>query len=116
MIAVFVFAWMIANSARTAELRVSSWAGFWAGLLSFVIYVVSQLAQIREPNLRYAVYTPGFMMPPLCGGTQKTLLQRSFAGTVASMCLAIQESLEGPHRGMHDLVCWLFPRESRTGL
>ena len=54
MCAIFTFAWIIAGSARTAELRVSSWAGFWAGLLSFVIYVVSQLGQIREPNLHYA--------------------------------------------------------------
>jgi hypothetical protein len=32
MCATFTFAWIIAGSARTAELRVSSWAGFWAGL------------------------------------------------------------------------------------
>jgi hypothetical protein len=67
MIAIFVFAWIIASSARTAELRVSSWAGFWAGLLSFVIYVVSQLAQIREPNFRYAVL-PGLQLLPLGWG------------------------------------------------
>jgi hypothetical protein len=67
MIAIFVFAWIIASSARSAELRVSSWAGFWAGLLSFVIYVVSLLAQIREPNFRYALL-PGLQLLPLGWG------------------------------------------------
>ena len=54
MCAIFAFAWIIACSARTAELRVSSWAGFWAGLLTFVVYVVSQLSQIQEPKLAFA--------------------------------------------------------------
>ena len=67
MFAIFAFAWIIASSARTAELRVSSWAGFWAGLLSFVIYVVSQLSQIREPNLHYAPL-PGLQLLPLGWG------------------------------------------------
>jgi len=67
MCAIFTFAWIIASSARTAELRVSSWAGFWAGLLSFVIYVVSQLGQIREPNLHYAAL-PGLQLLPLGWG------------------------------------------------
>ncbi len=67
MFAIFAFAWIIANSARTAELRVSSWAGFWAGLLTFVIYVVSQLSQIREPNLRFAPL-PGLQFLPLGWG------------------------------------------------
>jgi hypothetical protein len=51
MFAIFAFAWIIASSARTAELKVSSWAGFWAGLLTFVVYVVSHLREIREPDL-----------------------------------------------------------------
>ena len=67
MCAIFTFAWIIAGSARTAELRVSSWAGFWAGLLSFVIYVVSQLGQTREPNLHYADL-PGLQFLPLGWG------------------------------------------------
>ena len=67
MCAIFTFAWIIAGSARTVELRVSSWAGFWAGLLSFVIYAVSQLGQIREPNLHYAA-PPGLRLLPLGWG------------------------------------------------
>jgi hypothetical protein len=67
MCAIFAFAWIIASSARTAELRVSSWAGFWAGLLTFVIYVVSQLGQIREPTLHYAAL-PGLQLLPLGWG------------------------------------------------
>jgi hypothetical protein len=51
--ALFTFAWIIASTARTGELKVSSWAGFWAGLMTFVIYVVSQLTQIQEPKLQF---------------------------------------------------------------
>lgn len=54
MLAIFAFAWIIASSARTAELKVSSWAGFWAGLVTFVVYVVSHLREIREPDLHVA--------------------------------------------------------------
>jgi hypothetical protein len=59
--------WIIANSARTAELRVSSWAGFWAGLLSFVVYVVSQLNKIHEPRFQYADL-PGMQLLPFGWG------------------------------------------------
>jgi len=54
MLAIFAFAWIIASSARTPELKVSSWAGFWAGLVTFVVYVVSHLREIREPDLHVA--------------------------------------------------------------
>ena len=67
MFAIVALAWIIASSARTTELRVSSWAGFWAGQLSFVIYVVSQLGQIREPELRY-IPVPGLQLLPLGWG------------------------------------------------
>jgi hypothetical protein len=68
MFAIFAFAWIIAISARTAELRISSWAGLWAGLLTFVAYVVSQLNQIDDrPNLRFADL-PGVQLLPLGWG------------------------------------------------
>jgi hypothetical protein len=67
MCAIFALAWIIAGSAKSAELKVSSWAGFWAGLLSFVIYVVSQLGEIREPNLQYKPL-PGLQLLPLGWG------------------------------------------------
>jgi hypothetical protein len=64
MFSIFALAWILARSAKTAELRVSSWAGFWAGLLSFVIYVVSQLSQIRDPALHFSEL-PGLQPLPL---------------------------------------------------
>jgi hypothetical protein len=67
MFALFVFAWIIASTAKTAELKVSSWAGFWAGLVTFVTYVVSQLRHIEEPNFDYSKL-PGFMVLPLGSG------------------------------------------------
>lgn len=67
MFALFVFAWIIASTARSAELKVSSWAGFWAGLVTFVTYVVSQLRRIDEPNFDYSKL-PGFLILPLASG------------------------------------------------
>jgi uncharacterized membrane protein YfcA len=67
MFALFVMAWMIASTAKNAELKVSSWAGFWAGLVTFVIYVVSQLRHIQEPNFDYSKL-PGFLILPLGAG------------------------------------------------
>jgi hypothetical protein len=67
MFVLFAFALAIASRARTPEAKVSSWAGLWAGLMTFVIYVVSQLSHIREPNLRLATL-PGLLWLPLGGG------------------------------------------------
>jgi hypothetical protein len=67
MFAIFAFAWVIASTARSAELNVSSWAGFWAGLVTFVIYVVSELGRIREPNLHFSAL-PGLLLRPLGWG------------------------------------------------
>jgi hypothetical protein len=67
MFALFVFAWMIASTAKNAELKVSSWAGFWAGLVTFVIYVVSQLRQIQEPSFDYSKLE-GLLILPLASG------------------------------------------------
>jgi hypothetical protein len=73
MFAIFALGWIVASATKTAELRVSSWAGFWAGMLSFVIYVVSQLTEIREPELRY-VPLPGLQLLPLGWGLTAGLL------------------------------------------
>jgi hypothetical protein len=67
MLAVFAFACVIACSARTPESKVSSWAGFCAGLVTFVVYVVSQLNDIREPDLRSSAL-PGLLLTPLSLG------------------------------------------------
>jgi len=67
MLAVFAFAWVIASTARSPELKVSAWAGFFAGLVTFVIYVVSQLSQIHDPDFRISTL-PGLLMRPLCAG------------------------------------------------
>ncbi len=67
MFAIFAFCSIIVATARTPEAKVSSWAGFFAGLLIFVVYVVSQLGQIREPDFRTAAL-PGMLWYPLCCG------------------------------------------------
>jgi hypothetical protein len=67
MLAVFAFAWVIAKTARLAELKVSAWAGFSAGLVIFVIYVVSQLGEIHDPDFRTSTL-PGLLTLPLGAG------------------------------------------------
>jgi hypothetical protein len=67
MMAVFAFAWVIAGTARGPELKVSSWAGVGAGLLTFVIYVVSQLSRIHEPELHFSAL-PGLQLLPIGWG------------------------------------------------
>lgn len=67
MLAIFAFCCVIVGTARTPESKVSSWAGLFAGLLIFVVYVVSQLGQIREPDFRSGTL-PGMLWTPLgCG-------------------------------------------------
>jgi hypothetical protein len=67
MLAVFAFAWVIAGTAKSPELKVSAWAGFFAGLVIFVIYVVSQLRLIHDPDFRVSTL-PGLLVGPLSAG------------------------------------------------
>jgi hypothetical protein len=64
MLAIFGFCCVIVGTARTSESRISSWADLFAGLLIFVVYVVSQLGQIREPNFAIASL-PGMLWLPM---------------------------------------------------
>lgn len=67
MLALFVFALIVAGSVRESELKASAWAGFWAGLVVFVIYVVSQLNSIREPDFEFSTL-PGLLFAPMILG------------------------------------------------
>ena len=67
MTSLFAFAWVIASTARFPELKVSAWAGFFAGLVTFVIYVVSQLRLIHDPDFRVTTL-PGLLVWPLSAG------------------------------------------------
>jgi hypothetical protein len=67
MIAVFVFGWAIASNTNTPELKASAWAGIYAGLVTFVIYVVGQLNLIQDPDLRLTL-RPGLLLRPFCEG------------------------------------------------
>ncbi|MCX6027685.1 MAG: hypothetical protein NT169_00045, partial [Chloroflexi bacterium] len=64
MLALFVYALVIASSVKGSEQKTSSWAGFWAGLVLFVVYVVSQLSLLREPDLGFS-RLPGFLIVPM---------------------------------------------------
>lgn len=67
MLALFVFAKVIASSVREQQLKVSAKAGLWAGLLVFVIYVVSQLNEIHSPYFDF-FRLPGFLTFPTVFG------------------------------------------------
>ncbi len=49
--AILLFSFLIPSFIRDKQFKVSAIAGFWAGLLLFVIYAVSQLHTIQEPDL-----------------------------------------------------------------
>lgn len=57
----------LANSAVGEDLKVSAWAGFWAGLVIFVILVISLLSQIYMPTMRIEDL-PGIRILPLLIG------------------------------------------------
>jgi hypothetical protein len=69
MLALLVFDLTIVSAAsrKSAELKLSARAGFWAGLLLFVIYVVSQLSKIQEPVFTFSGL-PGLLVTPLLIG------------------------------------------------
>ena len=60
MLALFVFALIVANAVEESELKASAWAGFWAGLVVLVIYIVSQLNSIGEPDFQFSTL-PGLL-------------------------------------------------------
>lgn len=57
----------LAKTARGEDLRVSAWAGFWAGLVIFVILVISLLNQIYMPAVRIEELPSIKMWPLLLG-------------------------------------------------
>ncbi|PKO21872.1 MAG: hypothetical protein CVU38_12395 [Chloroflexi bacterium HGW-Chloroflexi-1] len=64
MLALFVYSMVISGSVKGSEQKTSAWAGFWAGLVLFVVYVVSQLSLLREPDFGFS-RLPGFLVVPM---------------------------------------------------
>jgi hypothetical protein len=67
MVALFVYAVRIAARADDPDLRRSAWAGFWAGLVILVLYIVSQSSRMRGPDLDISTL-PGLQPAPLLIG------------------------------------------------
>jgi hypothetical protein len=53
MFAILLFATRIVRTTSQHELKVSAKAGLWAGLLLFVVYVISKLPMLREPTFNF---------------------------------------------------------------
>ena len=67
MVALLIYALTIPGAAEGPELKRSAWAGFWAGLVVSVIYIISQLGQIREPSFE-SLTLPGLQIGPIAVG------------------------------------------------
>lgn len=67
MIVLLLWGLSIPGRVSDSDNRRSAWAGFWAGLIVFVIYVVSQLSTIRSPSFNFDAL-PAFSMIPLIIG------------------------------------------------
>jgi len=95
-----IFSMTIVARVKETELKVSARAGFWAGLILCIIFIVSQLPELKEPNFKFNSI-PGIQyLPLLCGillgflflWAVRFLLPTRFVGittlllTVASTC------------------------------
>ncbi|GIW69250.1 MAG: hypothetical protein KatS3mg100_744 [Candidatus Parcubacteria bacterium] len=67
MLALLIFAKVIVGSVHDQQARVSARAGFWAGLIVFVTYVVSQLNAIQTPHFDF-FELPGLLIAPIVFG------------------------------------------------
>ena len=67
MLALLIFGLTIAGTAYGTGLRVSAWAGFLAGLVFSVVYVVSQMDAIPEPSFDSSVL-PDLLITPVVFG------------------------------------------------
>lgn len=53
LVAVFLFSITVVGRTKKGSAKTSASAGFWAGLIIFVIYVASQLGRITEPSFNF---------------------------------------------------------------
>lgn len=68
MLSLFIFASTIAARAPKPESKTSAKAGLWAGLILFIVYVISQLDSLREPNFT-VIGMAGIKFWPVVFGT-----------------------------------------------
>ena len=67
IIALLIFSMTIFRRVKEPEPKLSARAGFWAGFILFVIFIVSQLRDVREPCFDFSS-VPGFDFLPLIAG------------------------------------------------
>ncbi|OQY48501.1 MAG: hypothetical protein B6242_02210 [Anaerolineaceae bacterium 4572_78] len=63
ILGVFSFATTIIAKAPKGEINVSAHGGFWAGIVLFVMYVVSQIGQVSLPHI--SLVLPVLKVEPL---------------------------------------------------
>jgi hypothetical protein len=67
LIALLIFSTIIVRRVRDREARLSARGGFWAGFVIFVIFIISQLRDVREPRFDFSS-VPGLDLIPLVSG------------------------------------------------
>jgi len=67
LLALFLFSVNILTKIKEPEHKVSANAGFWAGLILFVIYIVSQFQYVKKPRFEFSSI-PGLALIPLILG------------------------------------------------
>lgn len=67
IITLLIFSMTIIRRVKEPESKLSARAGFWAGIILFVIFIVSQLGDVREPRFDFSS-VPGFDFIPLIVG------------------------------------------------
>ncbi len=67
LIVLLIFSTIIVRRVKDPEARLSARGGFWAGFILFVIFMISQLRDVREPHFDFSLI-PGLEFIPLIGG------------------------------------------------
>lgn len=68
LIATVLFSVRIVRRVREPEAKLSARAGFWAGIILFVIFIVSQLRDVGEPRFDFSTIPDLDLVPVLGGG------------------------------------------------
>lgn len=68
ILSLFIFASTIAARAPKPESKTSAKAGLWAGLILFIVYVISQIDSLKEPNFT-VIGMAGIKFWPVVYGT-----------------------------------------------
>lgn len=68
LLTIFVYAIVFADQMDDPATRLSAWAGFWAGLVVFAVYVPVALSGTSDPEFPSTDHFPDLSLPGLLVG------------------------------------------------